>query len=238
MKLTCCVNSSCHAVSSWHAVTIIRLTCCVRGIIKLTCCVCVQYHQVEMLWHAVCAVSSSWQLSSSWHAVCVCAVSSNGHAVTCCVCGINKSTCCVCGIIKWTCCMCVRNHRVDDYHQVAVCAVSSSWRLSSRWHAMCAVKLRQLRSRKVSRLTTLGNPNQIDLISQKVFIKSFFKSQFPHKSVNLFFILVTMKDKLTDLTFAKRLYKHFLWDKTSSAAPSSSEEGSYLRLIDLCVTQL
>ena len=28
------------------------------------------------------------------------------------------------------------------------------------------------------------------LISQKVFIKSFCKSQFPHKSVNLFFILV------------------------------------------------
>jgi len=40
-----------------------------------------------------------------------------------------------------------------------------------------------------------------DLISQKVFIKSFFTSQFPHKSVNLFFIIIT---------FAKRLDKHFL----------------------------
>jgi len=36
-------------------------------------------------------------------------------------------------------------------------------------------------------------------ISQKVFIKSFGKSQFPHKSVNLFFILVIVKDTLTDL---------------------------------------
>ena len=38
-----------------------------------------------------------------------------------------------------------------------------------------------------------------DLISHKVFLKSFCKSQFPHKSVNLFFILVIMKDELTDL---------------------------------------
>ena len=37
------------------------------------------------------------------------------------------------------------------------------------------------------------------LISHKVFLKSFCKSQFPHKSVNLFFISVTVKDKLTDL---------------------------------------
>ena len=37
-----------------------------------------------------------------------------------------------------------------------------------------------------------------DLISQKVF-KSFCKSQFPHKFVNLFFISVIIKDKLTDL---------------------------------------
>jgi len=37
------------------------------------------------------------------------------------------------------------------------------------------------------------------LVSQKVFIKSFCKSQFPHKSVNLLFILVIIKDNLTDL---------------------------------------
>ena len=38
-----------------------------------------------------------------------------------------------------------------------------------------------------------------DLISHKVFRTSFCKSQFPHKSVNLFFILVIVMDKLTDL---------------------------------------
>ena len=37
------------------------------------------------------------------------------------------------------------------------------------------------------------------LISQKVFIKSFCRSQFPHKSVNSFLILVMIKDELTDL---------------------------------------
>ena len=37
------------------------------------------------------------------------------------------------------------------------------------------------------------------LISQKVFIDSFLKSQFPHKSVDFFFISVMMKDKLTHL---------------------------------------
>ena len=38
-----------------------------------------------------------------------------------------------------------------------------------------------------------------NLVPQKVFIKSFCKSQFQHKFVNLFFILVIVKDKLTDL---------------------------------------
>jgi len=37
------------------------------------------------------------------------------------------------------------------------------------------------------------------LISQKVITKSFCKCQFPHKLVNLFFILVMIKDQLTDL---------------------------------------
>ena len=36
-------------------------------------------------------------------------------------------------------------------------------------------------------------------ISHKVFLKSFRKSQIPHKSVNLFCILVIVKDQLTDL---------------------------------------
>ena len=37
-----------------------------------------------------------------------------------------------------------------------------------------------------------------DLFSQTVFL-SFCKSQFPDKSVSLFFILVITKDKLTNL---------------------------------------
>ena len=37
------------------------------------------------------------------------------------------------------------------------------------------------------------------LISPKVFIKLFCKSPFPHKSVNLFYLLVIIKANLTDL---------------------------------------
>ena len=37
------------------------------------------------------------------------------------------------------------------------------------------------------------------LTSQKVFIKLFCKSEFTHKSVNSFFILVMIKNNLTDL---------------------------------------
>ena len=36
-------------------------------------------------------------------------------------------------------------------------------------------------------------------LSQKVFVKLFFESQFPHKYVNLSFIVANMKDQLTDL---------------------------------------
>ena len=39
----------------------------------------------------------------------------------------------------------------------------------------------------------------VDLISHKVFLQQFNKSQCPHKSVNLFFILVIVQEKLTDL---------------------------------------
>ena len=37
------------------------------------------------------------------------------------------------------------------------------------------------------------------LISHDVILKSFLKSQFPHKSVNIFVMLVMIKDKLMDL---------------------------------------
>ena len=38
-----------------------------------------------------------------------------------------------------------------------------------------------------------------DFISQKVFIKSFCKSQFPHESANFSFTITNIKNKLTDL---------------------------------------
>ena len=50
-------------------------------------------------------------------------------------------------------------------------------------------------------------------ISHRVFLKLFCKSQFPHKSVNLFFILVIIKDKLTDLCriwFLQNAFKNTL----------------------------
>jgi hypothetical protein len=42
-------------------------------------------------------------------------------------------------------------------------------------------------------------PGLTAAISHKVFIQSFCKSQFPHKSANSFFSLVMVKDMLTDL---------------------------------------
>ena len=38
-----------------------------------------------------------------------------------------------------------------------------------------------------------------DFISQNLFVKSFCKSQFPHKSVNLSFSITNVKNKFTDL---------------------------------------
>ena len=51
-----------------------------------------------------------------------------------------------------------------------------------------------------------GKPN---LIAHKVFSKVFRKSLFPHKSVKFFFILVTVKDKLTDLWGNRLLHNFF-----------------------------
>ena len=45
----------------------------------------------------------------------------------------------------------------------------------------------------------LVGPNQTDIISNKVLMKLFRKSQFPHKSVTLFFIMTGMKDTLMNL---------------------------------------
>jgi len=46
---------------------------------------------------------------------------------------------------------------------------------------------------------SLPPPPLAGLISHKVFVKSFCKSRFPHKSVNLFFMSVIIKNTLTDL---------------------------------------
>ena len=45
----------------------------------------------------------------------------------------------------------------------------------------------------------LGQGRVTGIVSHKVFLKSFCKSQFPHKFINLFLILVPMvNNKLTD----------------------------------------
>ena len=51
----------------------------------------------------------------------------------------------------------------------------------------------------VPRSLDSDRPDAVGFISHKVFMMFSCKSQFPHKSVNLLFILVTMKDQLTDL---------------------------------------
>ena len=57
-------------------------------------------------------------------------------------------------------------------------------------------------------MSVIINP---DFISHKVFMKSCCKSQFPHKFVKSFLILVMIKDRLTNfagIDFDKRLYEH------------------------------
>ena len=58
------------------------------------------------------------------------------------------------------------------------------------------VRLRELE--ELQRLEILHQPEP-GFISQRVLIKSFLKSQFPHKSVNFLLILVIIEDKLTNL---------------------------------------
>ena len=54
---------------------------------------------------------------------------------------------------------------------------------------------------EISALKMWAKPARGDEVSSLTHfsIKSFCKSQFPHKSVNLFFTLLIVKDKLTDL---------------------------------------
>ena len=54
-------------------------------------------------------------------------------------------------------------------------------------------------------------------------IKLFYKSQFPQKPVNLSFMMTNIKQVdgfVRKLTFAKRLYRHFVWDETVSGRKS------------------
>ena len=58
-----------------------------------------------------------------------------------------------------------------------------------------------LTARASGQYGTLGAPSPAScyLISHKIYLKSFGKSEFSHKSINLFFILVIVKDMVTDL---------------------------------------
>ena len=51
---------------------------------------------------------------------------------------------------------------------------------------------------------------RLKVISQKVFIKSFGKSQFTHRSVNLSFSITNLKNKLTDLCGNRLLRNNFI----------------------------
>jgi len=62
-----------------------------------------------------------------------------------------------------------------------------------------------------------------DFASHKVLTKSFCTSRFPHKSINLFSVLVMIKDKLTDLCGNCLLQNGFL--KTFCELRLASEVG-------------
>ena len=74
----------------------------------------------------------------------------------------------------------------------------------------------------------------------KVFLKSFCDNQFPHKIVNAFFILVIVKDKLTDLrgswllqnSFRNTLYEITTFTLDGEVSPPSSFLLSSLELSD------
>ena len=60
------------------------------------------------------------------------------------------------------------------------------------------VRIRQYEFRKFPTSRNVCNTFGVrNLIANKVLLKSFRKSQLPHKSVNLFIILVIVKDELT-----------------------------------------
>jgi hypothetical protein len=66
-----------------------------------------------------------------------------------------------------------------------------------------------------------------------VFRKSFCKSSFPHKFVNLSFIVTGIKNKLTDLCGNWLLFhEHFLWDKTPQPHLTDQSSPQYKPRLD------
>ena len=73
---------------------------------------------------------------------------------------------------------------------------------SIRLHLYQVLNDPTFQSNRFRRIARAGGTLATDgdkFISHKVFLKAFCKSQFPHKSVKVFFISVIVKDKLTDL---------------------------------------
>ena len=65
--------------------------------------------------------------------------------------------------------------------------------------------------RSTSTTSQSGNSSSCRFISHRVFLKSFCKGQHPHQSVDTFFILAMMQDKLTDL-WGNRLLQNASFD--------------------------
>ena len=77
--------------------------------------------------------------------------------------------------------------------------------------------------------------------SHKVSFKSFCKSQFPQKSVNMFVMLVTVKDELTDLWGCSLLQndsKHTLCETSVQCCTSAFPRGVWFGLSGFCAFAL
>jgi len=76
--------------------------------------------------------------------------------------------------------------------------------LTRGWYGRCWMRgwMGRWRAHVTTRLKTLHNLMRTwksKLFLHKRFLESFCESQFPHESVNLFFILVIVKDRLMDM---------------------------------------
>ena len=73
---------------------------------------------------------------------------------------------------------------------------------------LCSNFVCQISARKIS-FRSMRWTGKIGFISPKVFLRSFCKGRFPHKSVNLSFNVTDMKNKLTDLCGNRLLQSDF-----------------------------